>query len=537
MVAPWLLLLSAPLPALAAIDKTHGVAPALISRYTPSRANTWTCLDGSKEIPWAFVNDDSCDCPDGSDEPGTGACPNTTFYCQNKGHIGANIPSSRVNDGLCEPQCCDGSDERPGVCKNVCKEVGAAYRAKREEEKKLRNTGAKIRSTYIAFAQKEKKRLEGQISSLTQEISAKEQEVERLRDIAERTESLSAAALEQKKQSPLYKMLIEHVNAIKSLRREYKKHLEREKALGDILDALRTGYNPNYQDMAVLEAVRGWEQLAGLPHINDADKDEQATTTEAAKEEPEEWEEGMWTAEALEKDLDNLLGADHVSLLLAHEKHILAPLENSSFDFGSFLPEFLQPKFDDIKDTVVSWLEKLGIGSTEDEPGADATRARKATTEAEAALSRVKHDKREAETELSRLFEPTWFGREGEWKKLENLCLEKDTGEYTYEVCLFKEAKQKAKHGGTFSLGKFASWNPSDITPDQPEYYQKQIYNRGARCWNGPERNIILVLSCGKENELLSVTELEKCEYQFTATTPALCLPWDDAKERAKDEL
>ena len=32
---------------------------------------------------------------------GTGACPNTTFYCRNEGHIGATIPSSRVNDGLC----------------------------------------------------------------------------------------------------------------------------------------------------------------------------------------------------------------------------------------------------------------------------------------------------------------------------------------------------------------------------------------------------------------------------------------------------
>ena len=32
---------------------------------------------------------------------GTGACPYTNFYCQNEGHIGATIPSSRVNDGLC----------------------------------------------------------------------------------------------------------------------------------------------------------------------------------------------------------------------------------------------------------------------------------------------------------------------------------------------------------------------------------------------------------------------------------------------------
>ena len=66
---PWLLL-ALPLPALAALDKTHGVPPALQAKYTPSASGTWSCLDGSKEIPWGAVNDDYCDCPDGSDEPG-----------------------------------------------------------------------------------------------------------------------------------------------------------------------------------------------------------------------------------------------------------------------------------------------------------------------------------------------------------------------------------------------------------------------------------------------------------------------------------
>ena len=42
-------------------------------------------------------------------------------------------------------------------------------------------------------------------------------------------------------------------------------------------------------------------------------------------------------------------------------------------------------------------------------------------------------------------------------------------------------------------LRKFDSWNPSsDVKPGQPEYYQKQVYNHGTRCWNGPERNVIV---------------------------------------------
>ena len=66
---PWLLL-TLPLPALAALDKTHGVPAALQAKYTPSGSGKWSCLDGSKEISWSAVNDDYCDCSDGSDEPG-----------------------------------------------------------------------------------------------------------------------------------------------------------------------------------------------------------------------------------------------------------------------------------------------------------------------------------------------------------------------------------------------------------------------------------------------------------------------------------
>ena len=47
----------------------RGVAPDLIAHYD-TNADVFRCLDGSKSIQTGRVNDEYCDCFDGSDEPG-----------------------------------------------------------------------------------------------------------------------------------------------------------------------------------------------------------------------------------------------------------------------------------------------------------------------------------------------------------------------------------------------------------------------------------------------------------------------------------
>lgn len=55
----------------------RGIPTAKSSLYAPDR--DFQCFDGSLLIPFSHVNDDYCDCADGSDEPGTAACANGFF--------------------------------------------------------------------------------------------------------------------------------------------------------------------------------------------------------------------------------------------------------------------------------------------------------------------------------------------------------------------------------------------------------------------------------------------------------------------------
>lgn len=75
--------------------------------------------------------------------------------------------------------------------------------------------------------------------------------------------------------------------------------------------------------MAVLEAVRGWEEHASLQHINEASKEdgngEKGKEVEEAKDESSE--EGVWDADKFKNQLDALLNTDYTSLLLGHDEY------------------------------------------------------------------------------------------------------------------------------------------------------------------------------------------------------------------------
>lgn len=98
----------------------------VLSLYQPLPGNKFSCFnDSSKLYDFSIVNDDYCDCEDGSDEPGnllrasttpnsytspnfnphdcsgTSACPKMKFTCRDRDNQPVQILSSRVNDGVC----------------------------------------------------------------------------------------------------------------------------------------------------------------------------------------------------------------------------------------------------------------------------------------------------------------------------------------------------------------------------------------------------------------------------------------------------
>lgn len=102
-------------------------APLLVGVFPKDEAYFATqviaCRDGSGSFPRSRLNDGYCDCGDGTDEPGTSACPEGKFYCRNIGDNPRLLFSSFVNDKICD--CCDGSDEyESGIhCQNTCRNI------------------------------------------------------------------------------------------------------------------------------------------------------------------------------------------------------------------------------------------------------------------------------------------------------------------------------------------------------------------------------------------------------------------------------
>ncbi|KAF7728067.1 hypothetical protein EC973_006704 [Apophysomyces ossiformis] len=445
----------------------------LHSMYVPTQGN-WKCLDGSRSIAFSAINDDYCDCPDGSDEPGTSACPNSHFYCRNEGHIPAYIKSYAVNDGVCDEACCDGSDEAQGLCPNRCKEVAAEYAKTQAKLHQIRSTGVKAKRKLIDEA---KEVIEGWIqekAKLEDELSIKRAELEQHKRALDELETREKG---NQARTSACKSCQKEKSQISKLRSQVMELQDDVDLLLSLLHDLKRDHNHNYHDMAVKAAISGYDEFV-----------QERDTTKKSFENEDDVEEDFAADE--EADETNV-----------------QPASEGKAEF-SFLNKLTSALPSQLKD----WLDLLPTKDKDNQEfdSSELESARKVYDELKSDIENKENKLKDVTDELA-----NDYGTENEWLKLKDVCVEKDEGEYTYSLCVLGHAYQKSnKDGMRTNLGRFESFGDD---------YHKHTHTHGTRCWNGPERSVQAFFECGGETEILEVTEPEKCEYHFRMRSPALC--------------
>lgn len=283
-----------------------GLIPSLVAKYYKPGVPFACISHPSITIPEAQINDDYCDCPDGSDEPGTSACsyispysptyvsdvsgndPNIYnalpgFYCKNKGHQPSYVPFISVNDGVCDHEvCCDGSDEwaRVGgkICENKCKEIGKEWKRNDEQRQKSLGQAAKRRKELVVEAAKLRQEIEDRIKTLGVEIDASAIKVKDLQAALTETEKSEKGRVlkgpgKASKIAVLAGLAKDRVEELRGALIEVwgQRDAAREKVtkLEAILSAFKEDYNPNFNDEGVKRTVRSWEEYAAQEKIGD----------------------------------------------------------------------------------------------------------------------------------------------------------------------------------------------------------------------------------------------------------------------------
>lgn len=236
-----------------------GVPPALQNLYEPIvKPNgdwKWKCLNSSVEINWHQINDDYCDCPDGSDEPGTNACETSLgFYCDNHGFFPSFIDNSKVNDGVCDYDlCCDGSDEYlTGVCPNKCQQVREQYDTYRAETLGVINQAIHAQQEILKRAKVHRQKAHTNFDVLSLHHNKMSHDIEQLQ-----------LRLKSTKQDSVFNEISEYTARVeedgKKLMMSYDISTQRLRALETMLAKLMQEYNPNFNDAAVKETVNGFQ--------------------------------------------------------------------------------------------------------------------------------------------------------------------------------------------------------------------------------------------------------------------------------------
>ncbi|KAH8598736.1 glucosidase II beta subunit-like protein-domain-containing protein [Bisporella sp. PMI_857] len=524
--------------------RPRGVGPEYAKFYKAT--DGFTCIGTpSIKLEVSQINDDYCDCPDGSDEPGTAACthlstyspyqpvpgaPDGTsnvtialpgFYCKNKGHIPGYIPHTYVNDGVCDYEiCCDGSDEHAGVggvkCPDKCSEIGKEWRRLDDIKQKTQRAALKKKDELIRDAKSIKIGIEEDIQKTKEDIKGLEVKASNLEKTYNEVERRERGKVVTSKGKGSRVTILAGLakNRVEELREKLISVVERKNALKErvkeleyILTTFKEERNPNFNDEGVKRAVKAWEDYAAAQEQKDEsaeDRDIEEISKPDSETEGINWAE--WEAEEEESDVEAI------------------------YKFEEYLPsavrEWIHQKLVDFRIMLV----ENGILADNANSGSES----KAVTDARSAMESAKTELSNKQTSLQNLESDLIkdFGPNDVFRSLKGICVTTDSGEYTYELCWMDKTTQRSrKGGGNTGMGNFARFDKlvvdEEVGADGKGVGQGEritmLFENGQHCWNGPNRQTTVVLACYEKDEIWKVVEQEKCKYRMDVGTPAVC--------------
>ncbi|KAF7894765.1 uncharacterized protein EAF01_010215 [Botrytis porri] len=544
-------------------SRPRGVGPEFAKFYKST--DKFTCLSNpSISIDISKLNDDYCDCPDGSDEPGTSACtylsnlsppqplqgttgssPHNTslalpgYYCKNKGHMPTYVPFTYVNDGVCDYElCCDGSDEWENVggikCADKCAEIGKEWKRLDDIRTKAQVKANKKRDELVNEAQRLRADVRMSIGRTELEISQlekKEEELKQKYEEVERRERGKVVKTSEGKTSKVSILALMAKTRVAELRDaltgvQAKKVALQNKVneLEGILARFKEERNPNFNDEGVKRAVKAWEDYAATKDASEAEDTESqdAAVDETAKAENDgiEWE--TWENDEEESDVDAL------------------------YKFEEYLPESIRAwVHQKVTDLRIILIEN-GVLADNANSGSES----KSVQDARNAYQAVSDDVGAKQNTLSNLKSDLEkdYGVDDIFRALKGSCVSKDSGEYDYELCWMEKTSQKSKKGGgNTGMGNFVRFDKIEVDEEVDAEGKglgkgvrtTLVYENGQHCWNGPNRATTVVLACAEKDEIWKVVEMEKCNYRMDVGTPAVCerVVKGGPKKDAKDEL
>ncbi|KAL8968704.1 MAG: hypothetical protein Q9197_004737 [Variospora fuerteventurae] len=541
-------------------SRPRGIGPEHAKFY--KSPDIFNCISNpSVSLSPSQINDDYCDCPDGSDEPGTSACSYLSdlspsyasdlssdnasrsialpgFYCKNKGHQPGYVPFLSVNDGVCDYElCCDGSDEWAQVgglkCENKCNEIGKAWRKQDEQRRKSMGVAGQKRKDLVAEAGRLRKQVEDRIQTLNTEIQGSVLKVKSLETAlvdAERQERGKVVRSTGKgsRIGTLVQMAKDRIEELRESLVEIRGQRDEASArlaeLEHLLTTFKAEYNPNFNDEGVKRAVRDWEEYAAREKSTIGDAAHDRDLDEISKPDSEtgvikwsDWEEKE------ESDVDVL------------------------YKIEEYLPTAVRGWVDQkLRDFRLLLIEN-GILAASSEPGSESkylTDARDALKAAQEGESKLRNELTGHQDDLKKD-----YGAEDVFRALKGRCISKDSGEYSYELCWLDKTTQKSRKGGSHTgMGNFVRIDSITVDDDLPPDGKglgsgvrvALRYEDGQHCWNGPNRSTLVVLACAEQDEVWKITEEEKCVYRMEVGTPAVCDVPGNGQGKAggpKDEL